>query len=220
MDLGMQMPALDRDKLAKMLGMLGSRHDGEVAAAGRSAHILLKDARTTWTEVLTQPDGAEPSDRYKLGEAEAENRRLVIELAQRQLEIDTLKAGHPQEIRELHGAKHRGKISGFAPIKTLIRWYAMGVAAKTVIGWAAMGLAAWFIGAMIWGGPKTQEVQVLRGGSLAAPAGIEALQRNGPSPQIDSFGLFHWINERVQGWSRMLGSPAQHSPTLKTPTER
>jgi hypothetical protein len=64
----MQMPALDRDKLAKMLGMLGSRHDGEVAAAGRSAHILLKDARTTWTEVLTQPDGAEPSDRYKLGE--------------------------------------------------------------------------------------------------------------------------------------------------------
>ena len=94
MDLGIQMPALDRDKLAKMLGMLGSRHDGEVAAAGRSAHTLLSDARTTWTEVLTPPDGAEPFDRYKLAEAEAENRRLVVELAQRQLEIDNLIARH------------------------------------------------------------------------------------------------------------------------------
>ena len=214
------MLALDRGKLAKMLAMLGSRHDGEVAAAGRSAHTLVKDAGITWTEVLTAPDGADLVDRNTLAEPEAENRRLVIELAQRQLEIDNLKAGHHQEIRELHGAKHRGKISGFAPIKTLIRWYAMGVAAKTVIGWVATGLAVWSISAMIWGAPKTQEIQVLRGGSLAASAGIEALQRNGPSPQIDSFGLFHWINERVQGWSRMLGSPAQHSPTLKTPTER
>jgi hypothetical protein len=54
------MPALDRDKLAKMLGMLGSRHNGEVVAAGRSAHTLLKDAGTTWTDVLTPPDGANP----------------------------------------------------------------------------------------------------------------------------------------------------------------
>jgi len=52
------MSALDRDKLAKVLAMLGSRHDGEVVAAGRSAHSLLKDAGVTWTEVLTPPDGA------------------------------------------------------------------------------------------------------------------------------------------------------------------
>jgi hypothetical protein len=219
MELGIQMPALDRDKLVKMLGMLGSRHDGEVAAAGRSAHTLLRDARTTWTEVLTPPDEAEACDRYKLAEAEAENRRLVVELAQRQLEIDNLIAKHQQEIRELHGANHREKTSGFASIKTLIGWAAMGVAAKTVIGWAATGLAVWSIGAMIWGAPRTQEIQVLRGGSLAAPAGIEALQLHSPSPQIDSFGLFHWINDRVQGWSRVLGSPAQHSPMLKTPTK-
>jgi hypothetical protein len=77
------MPAVDRDKLAKMLGMLGSRRDGEMAAAGRSAHTLLMDARTTWTEVLTPPDGAEACDRYKLAEAEAENRRLVVALAQK-----------------------------------------------------------------------------------------------------------------------------------------
>jgi hypothetical protein len=63
------MPALDRDKLVKMLGMLGSRHDGEVAAAGRSAHTLLTDAGTTWNEVLLSPDGTGPPDRNKLAEA-------------------------------------------------------------------------------------------------------------------------------------------------------
>jgi hypothetical protein len=148
------MPALDRDKLAKMLGMLGSRHDGEVTAAGRSAHTLLKEAGTTWTEVLTPPDGADPFDRNKLTEAETENRRLVIELAQRQLDTDNLVARHQQAIRELQGAKHREKTRGFASI-------------KTVIGWTAIGLAVWFIGTMIWGAQGTQEIQVLRGGSLS-----------------------------------------------------
>ncbi len=162
------MPALDRDKLVKMLGMLGSCHDGEVAAAGRSAHTLLKDAGTTWSEVLTPPDGASPSDRNKLAEAEAENRRLVIELAQRQLDIDNLIAEHQQEIRELQGAKHREKTRGLASIKTAIGWATMGFALRTVAGWAAMGFAAWFIGTMIWATQRTQEIQVLRGGSLAA----------------------------------------------------
>src|SRR5271166_1602608 len=212
------MPALDRDKLAKMLGMLGSRHDGEVTAAGRSAHTLLKDAGTTWTEVLTPPDGADPFDRNKLTEAEAENRRLVIELAQRQLDIDNLVARHQQEIRELQGAKHREKTRGFASINTVIGWAAMGLAVKTVIGWTAMGLAVWFIGTMIWGAQGTQEIQVLRGGSLAAPAGTEAWQLNSPPPKIDSSSLFRWVSERAQGWSQVLGWPAQHSPTLKTPT--
>jgi hypothetical protein len=224
------MPALDRDKLAKMLGMLGSRHDGEVAAAGRSARTLLEDAGTTWSEVLTSPDGAGPSERNKLAEAEAENRRLIVELAQRQLDIDNLIAKHQQEIRELQGAKHREKTRGFASMKTAIGWAtmgfalrtvagwaALGFALRTVAGWAALGFAAWFIGTMIWGTQRTQEIQVLRGGSLAAPAGTEAWRLNSQHPEIDSSSL-RWISERVQGWSRALGWPAQYSPTLKTPT--
>jgi hypothetical protein len=211
------MPALDRDKLAKMLGMLGSRHDGEVAAAGRSARTLLEDAGTTWSEVLTSPDGAGPSERNKLAEAEAENRRLIVELAQRQLDIDNLIAKHQQEIRELQGAKHREKTRGFASMKTAIGWATMGFALRTVAGWAAMGFAAWFIGTMIWGTQRTQEIQVLRGGSLAAPAGTEAWRLNSQHPEIDSSSL-RWISERVQGWSRALGWPAQYSPTPKTPT--
>jgi len=142
------MPVLDRDKLAKVLAMLGSHHDGEVAAAGRSAHILLTDAGVTWTEVLTPPDGADPFDRDKLAKAEAENWRLVIELAQRRLGIDNLIAKLQQEIRKLQRRKP------FASIKTLI-------------GWAAMGLAVSFIGPMIWSVQSTHETQVLRGAGAA-----------------------------------------------------
>jgi hypothetical protein len=146
------MPALDRDKLAKVLGMLGSRHDGEVVTAGRSAHILLKDAGVTWTEVLAPPDGADRFDRHKLSEAEAVNRRLLIELAQMRFDIDNLIAEHQQQIRKLQGAKHRGKTRELQG-REQFSWI------KTVIWCAAIGLAV-FIGAMI---SSTQSAQILRG---------------------------------------------------------
>ena len=40
------------DKLVKVLGMLGSDHDGEVAAAGRTAHSMLKAKGLTWSDVI------------------------------------------------------------------------------------------------------------------------------------------------------------------------
>ena len=40
------------DKLAKILGMLGSAHDGEVLAAGRRAHLLITGADLTWPQLL------------------------------------------------------------------------------------------------------------------------------------------------------------------------
>jgi hypothetical protein len=40
------------DKLVKVLGMLGSDHDGEVAAAGRMAHAMLKAMGLTWGDVI------------------------------------------------------------------------------------------------------------------------------------------------------------------------
>lgn len=51
-------PALTA-KLVKILGMLGSDHDGEVAAAGRRADALLKGAGLTWDQLLT-PTRPEP----------------------------------------------------------------------------------------------------------------------------------------------------------------
>jgi hypothetical protein len=46
---------LDRNKLARILGMLGSAHDGEVAAAGRAADALIRGAGLAWPEVLAGP---------------------------------------------------------------------------------------------------------------------------------------------------------------------
>jgi hypothetical protein len=43
---------LDRDRLAKLLGMMGSTHDGEVVAAARQAERLRADAGLTWHEIV------------------------------------------------------------------------------------------------------------------------------------------------------------------------
>jgi hypothetical protein len=43
---------LDREKLVRVLGMLGSAHDGEIAAAGRAADALVRAAGSTWYEVV------------------------------------------------------------------------------------------------------------------------------------------------------------------------
>jgi hypothetical protein len=47
------MTALDREKLARVLGMLGSEHDGEVIAAARQAERIRCDAGMTWGQILT-----------------------------------------------------------------------------------------------------------------------------------------------------------------------
>ena len=56
-----------RDRLAKLLGLLGSDHDGEVAAAGRRAHKLLTEAKLTWHAVIAPPpvvvNAPEPAQR-------------------------------------------------------------------------------------------------------------------------------------------------------------
>lgn len=43
---------LDRNRLAKLLGMIGSAHDGEALNAARMAHTLVRTAGVTWEEVL------------------------------------------------------------------------------------------------------------------------------------------------------------------------
>jgi hypothetical protein len=42
-------------RLCKILGMLGSTHAGERAAAGLAAHRLLRDLNLTWNEVIAAP---------------------------------------------------------------------------------------------------------------------------------------------------------------------
>jgi len=42
----------DKSTLSKLLGMIGSDHDGEVVAAARKAHQLVKARGASWPEVL------------------------------------------------------------------------------------------------------------------------------------------------------------------------
>ena len=40
------------DRLAKLLGMIGSQHDGEALAAARKAHQCLHQLGLTWRDVI------------------------------------------------------------------------------------------------------------------------------------------------------------------------
>lgn len=42
----------DRTTLSKLLGMIGSAHDGEALAAARKAHQLVTQRGITWPQVL------------------------------------------------------------------------------------------------------------------------------------------------------------------------
>lgn len=46
------MEEIERDKLVKVLRMFGSDHDGEVAAAARRAHQIIKKHALDWDDLL------------------------------------------------------------------------------------------------------------------------------------------------------------------------
>ena len=43
---------IDRERLIKLLGLLGSDHNGEIASAGRMADALIREAGVTWADVI------------------------------------------------------------------------------------------------------------------------------------------------------------------------
>jgi hypothetical protein len=43
---------LDRERLAAILGMMGSEHDGEALAAARMAERMRREAKTTWSKIV------------------------------------------------------------------------------------------------------------------------------------------------------------------------
>jgi hypothetical protein len=48
----MTAPAIDRARLARVLGLLGSQHDGEALAAARMAERLRRTAGLTWADIV------------------------------------------------------------------------------------------------------------------------------------------------------------------------
>jgi len=43
---------MNRTKLAKVLGMMGSAHDGEVLTAAKTAEALVREAGLTWFDLV------------------------------------------------------------------------------------------------------------------------------------------------------------------------
>ena len=70
--------ALDRDRLRKLLALLGSDHDGEVLAAARRIDALIKAAGTDWPALIPDPPAppraADSGDLAKLDELLASER--------------------------------------------------------------------------------------------------------------------------------------------------
>jgi hypothetical protein len=56
------MSGLDRRKLARVLGMMGSLHDGEVLAAARLAETLRSQSGCMWHELLSANPADDPHD--------------------------------------------------------------------------------------------------------------------------------------------------------------
>ena len=63
---------IDRERLIKLLGLLGSDHNGEIAAAGRMADALIRDAGVTWADVIAP----ETVQRELIDALRAENEEL------------------------------------------------------------------------------------------------------------------------------------------------
>ena len=63
---------IDRERLIKLLGLLGSDHNGEIAAAGRLADALIRDAGVTWADVIAP----ETVQRELIDALRAENEEL------------------------------------------------------------------------------------------------------------------------------------------------
>ena len=63
--------SLDRDRLAKLLGMMGSAHDGEVVAAARQAERMRAEAGLTWQQIMvpTLPPPPKRQNTGTVGEA-------------------------------------------------------------------------------------------------------------------------------------------------------
>jgi hypothetical protein len=62
-------PVLDRraaDRLTKLLGMLGSSHNGERAAAALKADELVRELNLTWRDVIRLPKALPTNDTEKV----------------------------------------------------------------------------------------------------------------------------------------------------------
>jgi hypothetical protein len=84
----MALAPADQQKLARLLGMLGSSADGEALNAARLAQRLITAANVTWAELVAAPAAPTPAEidlhRIELLERDAFERGRQAGLAERQ----------------------------------------------------------------------------------------------------------------------------------------
>jgi hypothetical protein len=114
---------LDRDKLAKILSLLGSDKLGEVMSAAQAADALIRNAKTSWAEVLNQngvadsargahtDDAARALAENEVRRACAENEKLRGTVMQLAVEINDLREQAARRLahRILDGVKQAGQ---------------------------------------------------------------------------------------------------------------
>ena len=54
----LSLDASSAQRLVRLLGMLGSAHDGEAANAGRMADRLIREHGLTWSQIIARPPPA------------------------------------------------------------------------------------------------------------------------------------------------------------------
>ena len=170
---------LDRDKLAKILGLLGSDKTGEILSAAQAAVALTRNANTSWAEVLKQNAVADdaravhtdneartllPEYEYKVLALGAENDNLRNTVRQLVVENNTLR-------REL-AARHRNS----APLTQ--RVVVQGLIAAGIA--LALGIVAFLAlqDVAMLGGPSVRSRTVASSGQEAP----EATARSGELP--------------------------------------
>ena len=115
---------VDRDKLAKILGLLGSDKTGEIVSAAEAADALIRNANTSWAEVLNQNAVADDANavrtddeartllaEYEVLALRAESERLRETIMQLTVENDTLREQAARRLahRILDGVKQSGR---------------------------------------------------------------------------------------------------------------
>ena len=162
---------LDRDKLAKVLGLLGSDKTGEILSAAQAAVALTRNANTSWQEVLKQNADTYnearsllPEYEYKVLALGAENDNLRNTVRQLVVENNTLR-------REL-AARHRNS----APLTQ--RVVVQGLIAAGIA--LALGIVAFLAlqDVAMLGGPSVRSGTVASSGQEAP----EATARSGELP--------------------------------------
>ena len=106
---------LERDKLAKILGLLGSDKLGEVMSAAQAADALIRNADTSWAEVLNQTAVADDARTvHTLNQVRAllaENAKLRAMVARLSVDNRVLReqASRRRAHRILNGVKQSGQ---------------------------------------------------------------------------------------------------------------